>query len=58
MRRLMGACEAIVAAHERIEALLTARGRPRDFMGLDADPRRAVRRLLEQIQDCAASDWV
>jgi hypothetical protein len=56
--RLMGACEAIVVAHERIEALLTARGQLRDYMELDADPRRAVRRLLEQIQDWAAADPV
>jgi hypothetical protein len=49
--RLMGACEAIVVAHERIVALRGWPGPSRDFVGRNADLRhQAARELLEQIQ--------
>jgi hypothetical protein len=54
--RLMGACEAIVAARARLQALRDTHARPRDLMGPDPEvPRRAARQLLEQIGGLAKS---
>jgi len=49
--RLMGACEAIVAARARMHALRDARARSRDLLGRDAELRRlAAEQLFAQIR--------
>jgi hypothetical protein len=54
--RLMGACEAIVAARARLQALRDTRARPRDLLGPDPEVRRrAARELLEQVGGLARS---
>jgi hypothetical protein len=54
--RLMGACEAIVAARARMHALRDARARSRELLGPDPELRRlAARQLFEQIGGLAKS---
>jgi hypothetical protein len=54
--RLMGACEAIVAARARMHVLRDARARSRELLGPDAERRRlAARQLFDQIRGLAKS---
>jgi hypothetical protein len=54
--RLMGACEAIVAARARLESLHVTRTSPLDLLGSNAERRQqAARELLEQIGGLARS---
>ena len=49
--RLMGACEAIVAARARMHALRDAQARSRELLGRDAELRRlAAEQLFAQIR--------
>lgn len=49
--RLMGACEAIVAARARMHSLRDAQARSRERLGRDADLRRlAAEQLFAQIR--------